>query len=185
MDNQSLSIILGRTSQAVGAKGNRLGLKKDHYLKQKNKPKQICRVCEVELIKGQNWLPCSEDINYICADCNRKYHRKYFNEHREKRNTKTREDRKKLRLKVLNILGGKCVRCGIDDWRTLQIDHIKGDGKQDKNRRKSRDSYLKYILTLTENERNKTYQVLCANCNQVKKWENKEGCGSQIDYKKR
>ena len=40
------------------------------------------------------------------------------------------------RLLVLSKLGGKCCRCGFDDPRALQIDHVNGDGYKEREGRK-------------------------------------------------
>ena len=34
----------------------------------------------------------------------------------------------KWRLKVIDSLGGRCSRCGFNDVRALQIDHVNNDG---------------------------------------------------------
>jgi hypothetical protein len=99
-------------------------------------------------------------------------------EHREQNiesiHTRDREygytRRVRNRLAVLEALGGKCVRCGIDDWRVLQIDHINGGGSKERKQVTSIDRYYKDMLLSPEK-----YQVLCANCHQIKRYEEKEG----------
>ncbi|SRR6266404_479913 len=74
-----------------------------------------------------------------------------------------------LRLRVLRALGGKCARCGFSDWRALQVDHV--DGFPEVRLRRDalyRDIRLSIHLGI------KKYQCLCANCNQIKKYENNE-----------
>ena len=56
------------------------------------------------------------------------------------------------------------------DERTLQIDHISGNGKLEIMSFKNRTDYYCHVL---ENKENK-YQLLCANCNWIKRYENKE-----------
>lgn len=73
------------------------------------------------------------------------------------------------RLEVLKILGNKCKKCGYSDIRALHIDHVNGDGKKERNIRKSLNR--KIALKLTDISR---YQLLCANCNWIKKVENNE-----------
>ena len=93
------------------------------------------------------------------------YFRKYYPEYT-----------KNLRLKVLDVLGeGKCAKCGIDDYRCLQIDHVKGNGRNDKNNPKGKAG-LSFHLWIVNNidEAKKYLQILCANCNWIKKYENKE-----------
>ena len=80
--------------------------------------------------------------------------------------------RSKARLAVINILGAECVKCGYRDLRALQLDHINGDGSKDnKNRRSS--SYYRRMLE-NPKELFSKFQVLCANCNWDKRYENQE-----------
>ena len=76
----------------------------------------------------------------------------------------------KVRAMVIQALGGKCIRCGFcADIRALQVDHVHGDGKLD--RVKKGTSYYYFILKRLDSGR---YQVLCANCNCIKRAENQE-----------
>ena len=42
-------------------------------------------------------------------------------------NKTSTEQRRLLRLQAFQALGGRCARCGFDDVRALQIDHVNGD----------------------------------------------------------
>ena len=64
------------------------------------------------------------------------------------------------------------MRCGYNDWRALQIDHIKGGGR--KSFGTKRPSAIYYHNRLLKEIPGVVYQLLCANCNQIKKYENKE-----------
>ena len=74
----------------------------------------------------------------------------------------------KLRLKAIEVLGGKCVKCGFSDIRALQIDHIHGGGSQEV-KRLGTVSMLKKVINEPSG-----YQLLCANCNWIKRVENNE-----------
>ena len=75
------------------------------------------------------------------------------------------------RKKVLDLLGNKCKRCGFSDKRALQIDHINGGGlKETKSFTKMYTKYIVEELLCGS----KKYQLLCANCNWIKRAENKE-----------
>jgi hypothetical protein len=76
----------------------------------------------------------------------------------------------------MEILGNKCVKCGFSDWRGLQFDHIKGGGTKDFTIRfkGSGDAMYRYYLNHPE-EAKMMLQLLCANCNQIKRYENGEG----------
>jgi hypothetical protein len=74
-----------------------------------------------------------------------------------------------LRTKVLQKFGSKCMQCGFDDFRALQIDHINGGGSSERKTLK-KDSLYREVLKDNTNK----YQLLCANCNSIKRIENNE-----------
>lgn len=76
---------------------------------------------------------------------------------------------RRRRAKVIAALGGKCARCGFDDPRALQIDHINGGGRRDENTRGLNSFYNDVLVSVGTK-----YQCLCANCNAIKRVENKE-----------
>lgn len=90
----------------------------------------------------------------------------------------------KIRRKILRILGDKCVRCGFSDWRALQVDHVNGDGNKERSGKQFDREYRGYrshnnyslLNAIQESLRNgeNKYQLLCANCNWIKKYENNE-----------
>lgn len=74
-----------------------------------------------------------------------------------------------LRKEVHTVLGDKCNICGYDeDFRALQIDHPKGNGRQERRR----IGWYKFYNKVLENP--EMYQLLCANCNQIKRYTNNE-----------
>lgn len=83
---------------------------------------------------------------------------------------------KEWRTKTIEALGGKCVQCGFADERALQIDHINGGGQTDRKKRgfNSGYNYTFYRQILSEPTFKENYQLLCANCNWIKRSENKE-----------
>lgn len=66
-------------------------------------------------------------------------------------------------------MGGRCVRCGFSDIRALQVDHVNGHGRRELATVTSRNAYYKTVLAHPER-----YQLLCANCNWIKRAENAE-----------
>ena len=64
------------------------------------------------------------------------------------------------------------MRCGFSDIRALQIDHINGGGYQEIKKNSAKRRY-KLVLVSVENKENK-YQLLCANCNWIKRYEDKD-----------
>ncbi|MGD0071416.1 MAG: hypothetical protein ABSB71_08070 [Candidatus Bathyarchaeia archaeon] len=106
--------------------------------------------------------------------------RKYYVTHQKeviKYRLRTREQRYatrkafnlKLKLKAYEILGNKCsnpncaVPGGMIDIRALQIDHINGGGTKEIRNIKEIGIYKKII------DGKKGYQILCANCNWLKR----------------
>jgi len=86
------------------------------------------------------------------------YERKYYNNNRNS---------------LFELLGSKCVKCGFSDIRALQIDHKIGSCKKDTkifgSNQLMQFYYLKHpIFALTN------LQILCANCNWIKRSENYE-----------
>jgi hypothetical protein len=78
-----------------------------------------------------------------------------------------------LREDALIKLGNKCnwPGCTWTDTRAFQIDHIYGGGHKERKKLKAPGIHLK-ILKMNNPE--SEYQILCANHNVVKKFENKE-----------
>jgi hypothetical protein len=117
-------------------------------------------------------------------EVHRERSRRYYKEHRQQRVEYSRnyclahmpqyrecqrKYRQRLKTKVFTKLGNKCVRCGFSDPRALQIDHVHGGGMKEL-REISPSAYHKKVLADTEGN----YQLLCANCNWIKKSENGE-----------
>jgi len=70
--------------------------------------------------------------------------------------------------------GAKCVNCGYNtDKRALQFDHISGNGNKFRKTRRSYHSMMVYFKK-NPNLTKQLLQVLCANCNVIKKFENNE-----------
>ncbi len=76
---------------------------------------------------------------------------------------------RKLRQRLLDHFGRVCARCGFDDERALQLDHVNGGGKAEIIAKGTYGVYRK-ALQVPAGE----YQLLCANCNWIKRVENRE-----------
>lgn len=105
----------------------------------------------------------------------REYAREYRVKHPEYL-TKRRETNMELRRTLYIILNGaRCVRCGFSNELALQFDHKNGRGYRHK-KKKFRDSqtmFIKYYVKHPKEAR-QTLQVLCANCNWIKKGQMQE-----------
>jgi len=104
----------------------------------------------------------------------------YYNKDKEKKLKKMRERhdknregdllrnmgyKRRLKLKIIEEYGGKCVCCGENRFEFLTIDHINGDGKQ---HRKELGANMLYNWLKKNNFPKDNFQLLCMNCNFAK-----------------
>lgn len=82
---------------------------------------------------------------------------------------------RRLRKSALDILGNKCILCGFDDYRALQVDHIEGNGSSE-YKHSYGGTYWRRVIESVLKKENK-YQLLCANCNWIKRYNGKETLG--------
>ena len=101
----------------------------------------------------------------------RKYHLEYKRLNREKCRKYYRDYNKKYRLKTIELLGNRCIKCGFSDWRALQVDHINGGGSKDNRKNGKITGKIVYEEVLMNKSK---YQLLCANCNWIKRYVNNE-----------
>ena len=99
---------------------------------------------------------------------------------REIRAKVARGARKRLRLEILRLLGNRCANPfgkehpeWCNDSRCLEIDHINGGGTQERSSFKNMDLYYKHVLKRIK-EGSHEYQLLCSNCNAIKRILKKE-----------
>lgn len=84
------------------------------------------------------------------------------------------ERRNKARKAIRDFFGGKCARCGFNDYRALDVDHINGNAN--KEGRVAVETLWPWVEAHPQEARLK-YQLLCANCNRIKMHERKEWPG--------
>ena len=127
----------------------------------------------------------SDGLTSFCRDCVRRqnidsyeknrlkikeYSNRYYQENKELRKKKAREKYARTKKMVTELLGGKCMRCGFEDKRVLQVDHINGGGsKHFKVKGSAYTTYAEMVGSIKNKE--KLYQLLCANCNLVEAFE--------------
>lgn len=73
------------------------------------------------------------------------------------------------RGRALMFFGGQCAHCGFNDLRALQLDHINGDGAREKTSNRGGTYYRRAVEA-----GHSKFQVLCANCNWIKRADNGE-----------
>ena len=111
----------------------------------------------------------------ICKECLRKRNRQWLRLHYGERRKYHRNYSERLRQEVFSLLGGaKCSRCGFSDIRALQIDHINGRGAYKERRRLGGPRFYRQIIKDYQNGKKGDYQILCANCNWIKRHERLE-----------
>jgi len=76
-----------------------------------------------------------------------------------------------IKTKCFDLLGGKCVQCGFSDYRALNVDHINRRQAWEKKKRGGADIYLRILKGKRSTN---DLQLLCCNCNWIKKHENHE-----------
>lgn len=168
----------------------------------KSKGQLPCRVCGRELMEcdKENTMDRDKHGN-ICRGCYNKDHavhqrrngKRYYVKHHDKRIIYMEERRKtmpelvrkqsndsyhKTRIEVLKHYSPKlcCVACGFDaHLAALSIDHVRGDGA--KHRREIGQANIYYWLK--KNCFPQEFQVLCMNCQFIKRYNNKESPGIQ------
>ena len=130
------------------------------------------------------------------AKKNREYYRKYREANRKKVRQYSRDWRKKnperdkelgrqertrLKADVFNHYGkGKvaCKKCGFSDYMALEIDHIKNNGADERRRLFGNRLYAgtTFYRWLRKNGYPTGYQILCANCNIIKRRKHQLKC---------
>jgi len=108
-------------------------------------PKYNCKICNIEFTARPNYRNAriKEIKNLYCNKCHIIGYRNF----------------------IINKLGGKCECCKEKEIIFLEIDHIKGGGGKHRKKysgsgKAGRYAYLDDIL-----KKNKSYRVLCRNCN--------------------
>lgn len=80
------------------------------------------------------------------------------------------KSRRRLRDSVLALLGSVCTQCGFSDVRALQVDHINGGGHKER----AEKGWVGILRDILKYGPQNKYQLLCANCNAIKRIVNKE-----------
>jgi len=138
----------------------------------------FCNKCYFAEFRGKNREKIREyAVKYYANNADKI--RRMTNARNSKNVLKRREygklNNQKRRMFVLSMVSGGsvcCSKCGFGDWRALQIDHINGNGN---THRKSipHGSSVKFWEKELKEKPNE-YQLLCANCNWIKRYENNE-----------
>jgi hypothetical protein len=112
----------------------------------------------------------------LYTDAQRRTNLRWAKKNREKILAYREKYHQKLKQTVFSHYGrGKiqCVKCGFNDIRALSIDHINGSGTEHRNTNKYSGG-IKFYRWLKKNNYPDGFQVLCMNCQFIKRVENKE-----------
>jgi 5-methylcytosine-specific restriction endonuclease McrA len=94
--------------------------------------------------------------------------RKYDRLWHQKRRESYRKYQQKLRRKVIELLGGKCVNCGCDEYSMLEINHKNGGGHKEMDER--RRCYKSWYLDILAGRRSRDdLETRCIVCNALHK----------------
>ena len=115
-----------------------------------------CKKCHEDLPLSCFRTPLGkkESINicYPCEESRTNNHKRYH-----------RENKSKVRIKLINLLGDRCVCCGLDKWWILTVDRIvysKSDIRE--------TPHALYKKLVENPELLKEYQCLCLGCDKGK-----------------
>ena len=97
----------------------------------------------------------------------------YYQAHREQMNKASREHKQRVRHILYDNLGRVCVSCGYDDIRALTFDHIHDDGAICRRKYKGHSNEYAYLAKHID-EAKLIIQVMCMNCQLIKKGIDKE-----------
>lgn len=142
---------------------------KDQFYTDMTKATCLSSKCK-ECISGSAVVWKSENPEKVQADRDR-----YRAEHKEWLRDRHAKQRYETKGRVIDRLGGECTWCGFRDERALQFDHINGDGAKERSSQ-GFDwwTWVKKLDAMHVDELKALIQILCANCNQIKKVENSE-----------
>lgn len=99
-----------------------------------------------------------------CNSCRQKYLYEYRRTEKTKINRKI--SNRKIRERLFEGYGGKCVCCGENKFEFLALDHVNGGGREERKTK----STQQIALTAIREGFPDTYRVLCHNCNQAIGW---------------
>ncbi len=94
--------------------------------------------------------------------------RNYKKSYRHTINRRKRVETRKRKKMIIELLGGKCVRCGITDLRVLQINHLHHVGRTKRPHESGSDFYLRILDGRRDTS---DLDIRCANCNILYEYE--------------
>jgi len=76
----------------------------------------------------------------------------------------------KARMGIIGALGGRCLTCGFNNFKALEVHHKKGEGNKERRNRMGTlvNDYRYYQQMLNHLE---DYELLCSNCHAILNWD--------------
>lgn len=143
----------------------------------------ICKRCKEEKPSESFRFDSRGYQHWICKHCAIKQQSDWAKRNPLRTGGNSAKSRMGRKLKALDLLGGKCVVCGYKNPLALCFDHINGDGYL--SSKSARSGSVPLILRLGDNAKY-SFQILCCNCNMIKKLKNGEyGIGRKNFHKSR
>jgi hypothetical protein len=104
------------------------------------------------------------------------YNRSYQKANRKRTAKWSRDKCARIKRRCFELYGSSCKRCGFTDFRALQIDHIQGvpRGMRRLKQNPHRGGTRLYAAIVAGRYNQDEFQLLCANCNWIKRVENNE-----------
>jgi hypothetical protein len=107
-----------------------------------------------------------DGLQRTCRPCKAEYDKKFYFKDPKLYYQKNKKHQTKKRdwIRRWKQIYGKCIDCGISDWRVLEFDHVRGKKKFNIG------DYQKYSMKVLKEEIRKC-EVRCANCHRIKTME--------------
>jgi hypothetical protein len=150
---------------------SQLKAKRHFTAKQAASKKPLCKVCSqnrVSILSSSKKQKTKKRGSIVTTKYGIKPNKTKQNKSKQYCATNYNKKYSEVKEKVFQMFGSKCKRCKETDKRVLQLDHINGGGTKE---RKKTNSLNRYVRALKDPSK---YQMLCANCNIIKKHENEE-----------
>jgi hypothetical protein len=125
-----------------------------------------CRSCNCENART-TWAKPESNERY------KQQTREWKQAHPERVSELNKQSKERIRAEVFAMLGDKCAKCGFNDHRALQIDHIHGAEAHERFTSQRAGSGLRSAILRGDRDI-REFQLLCANCNWIKRFEDDE-----------
>jgi hypothetical protein len=144
---------------------------------------KLCHRCE-KTLPLDHFYPNkaqADGLGTACKECQKARNREYRQRHAARLYEKEVAAKLAIKLEVFSHYSPevKCQRCGFSDLRALSLDHINGDGAE--QRRSNSASGTQYYRWVRDNGYPADLQVLCMNCQWIKRHENHEHNGGKTN----